>query len=117
MPLLRPAPDRLGPDGQPLPVTTPPRDHPSASADDLAAGVVLVGLSVAAAIATWVLHGKVWFFLLVLVVGLVGVLLLARGVHRLASGADQLLRQCLGPAPSRAEAPRPWEPAEPDEPR
>ncbi|MEJ5866609.1 hypothetical protein WDV85_02505 [Pseudokineococcus sp. 5B2Z-1] len=116
MPFLRPAPDRLGPDGRPMPVPSAP-GHPEASAEDLASGVVLVGLSVAAATATWVLHGRVWFFLLVLVVGLVGVLVLARGVHRLASGADQVLRQRLGPAPSGADAPSPWEPAEPDEPR
>lgn len=116
MPFLRPAPDRLGPDGRP-PAAPPPTGRPEGSADDLAGGVVLVGLSVAAAAATWALHGRIWFFLLVLLVGMVGVVLLARGVHRLASGADQVLRQRLGPASPGAGDAGPWAPAEADAPR
>lgn len=116
MPFLRPAPDRLGPDGRP-PESTPATGYPEGSADDLSSGVGLVGLTAAAAAATWALDGVVWFFLLVLGVGLVGVALLARGVHRLAGGVDQVLRQRLGAAPSAVDAASPWAPDDAGRPR
>ncbi|WP_298989854.1 hypothetical protein [uncultured Pseudokineococcus sp.] len=114
MPLLRPAPDRLGPDGQPLPVPSAP-GHPEASADVLAAGVVLVGVAVAVGVTAWIVSAPLRLFLLLLLMTLAGIVLLALGVHRLASGADQVLRQRLGSAPSGADAASPWEPAAADE--